>query len=160
SAGIALRSPLHSWPTEILREADVALYQAKRAGRGRAVLFDASMNVRAADRLDLEDDLARAVERDQLFLVYQPEVDLRSGRIVGAEALLRWRHHERGVLQPADVIPMAEETGLILAIGAWVLEEACHQAQAWQSGRDGAPLHISVNVSARQLSQSGLVDDI
>lgn len=160
SIGVAVRTPLHNWPTEILREADIALYQAKRAGRARAVLFDATMTVRTAERLELEHDLAQAVERNELYLEYQPEVDLRTKAITGVEALVRWRHPRLGLIGPAEVIPLAEDTGLILPIGKWILEEACRQAHSWQSMQTAGPVRVSVNVSAGQFNQSGLIDDV
>jgi diguanylate cyclase (GGDEF)-like protein len=144
--------------TDLLRDADVALYGAKGAGRGRVVVFEPSMQQRVQDRLDLETALREAVALDQLFLVYQPTFDLGRMAVSGVEALIRWRHPERGVLPPDTFIPLAEQTGLIVPIGRWVLREACRQAATWRA--DGHPLGVSVNVSARQLDTDGLLDDV
>jgi diguanylate cyclase (GGDEF)-like protein/PAS domain S-box-containing protein len=145
-------------PVELLRQADIALYQAKGAGKNRAVLFDSEMNEQVLHRLELETDLRGAVDRGEMQLHYQPEVDLRSGAIVGVEALLRWYHPRRGPIPPSLFIPIAEDTGLILALGAWVLEQACRQGAAWQALLpDGPPLVVSVNLSARQVTQPDLV---
>jgi diguanylate cyclase (GGDEF)-like protein len=156
SIGIALGA--RSSASDILRDADVALYGAKAAGRGRVVVFEPSMQQRVQDRLDLETALREAVELEQLFLVYQPTLDLGRMEVSGVEALVRWRHPERGVLAPDTFIPLAEQTGLIVPIGRWVLREACRQAAAWLA--DGHPLGVSVNVSARQLDTDGLVEDV
>jgi EAL domain-containing protein (putative c-di-GMP-specific phosphodiesterase class I) len=125
------------------------MYHAKEAGRNIYRFFDATMNAEAAEHLNLRNGLRRALERGELFLHYQPQVDLASGAVVGAEALLRWRHPELGLVSPARFIPLAEESGLIVPIGAWVLQEACRQAVAWQ--RAGLPpLTMAVNMSAVQ----------
>ena len=131
---------------------------AKSDGKGRWVEFEAGMHIAANDRVGLELDLADALETDQLFLVYQPLVDLRDERPKGVEALLRWRHPERGVIGPADFIPIAEETGMIVPIGRWVLRAACAQAAAWSAA--GHALGMSVNVSVRQLERDDLIDDV
>jgi diguanylate cyclase (GGDEF)-like protein len=156
SIGIALGARPSA--SDILRDADVALYGAKAAGRGRVVVFEPSMQQRVQDRLDLETALREAVELDQLFLVYQPTFDLARMAVSGVEALVRWRHPERGVLAPDTFIPLAEQTGLVVPIGRWVLREACRQAAAWHA--DGHPLGVSVNVSARQLDTDGLLDEV
>jgi diguanylate cyclase (GGDEF)-like protein/PAS domain S-box-containing protein len=139
-------------PESLLRDADAAMYRAKELGKARCEVFDESMRDQAVERLDLEGGLRHALERGELRVLYQPQVELATGRIVGAEALLRWQHPERGLVVPPLFIPIAEQTGLIVPIGAWVLEEACRQAAAWTatSGRDVA---ISVNVSPRQLAE-------
>jgi len=161
SVGVSVRHPAvaSSPPEELLREADIALYQAKAAGKGRFAVFDPSLSALAVERLALVTDLQRALARGDLSLAYQPEIDVRSERIVGVEALLRWQHPQRGQIYPSDFIPLAEETGLILSIGEWVLQEACHQAYLWQSLRpDGPPLVTSVNLSVRQLVADGIVE--
>jgi diguanylate cyclase (GGDEF)-like protein/PAS domain S-box-containing protein len=139
-------------PESLLRDADAAMYRAKELGKARCEVFDESMRDQAVERLDLEGGLRHALERGELRVLYQPQVELATGRIVGAEALVRWQHPERGMVVPPLFIPIAEQTGLIVPIGAWVLEEACRQAAAWRatSGRD---LSISVNVSPRQLAE-------
>ena len=156
SIGIALSD--RGTAEELLRDADLALYEAKRAGRNRYVVFDSSMQTAARDRLTLESDLAGALERDELFLLYQPTFDLRSQRVIGVEALIRWRHPSRGVVEPAEFIPIAEATDLIVPVGRWVLREACRQAAGWQAG--GHTIGVSVNVSARQLDRDELIDDV
>jgi predicted signal transduction protein with EAL and GGDEF domain len=163
SVGVSMAIPAtaHTNPDDMVREADTALYAAKGAGKGRAVLFNAGMNTRVMHRLSMETDLRRVLERGELRLFYQPEVDLATGSIVGVEALLRWDHPTRGLVSPADFIPVAEETDLIVPIGRWVLEEACRQAQRWHNPRvDGRPLMMSVNLSARTFQQPDLVDQI
>jgi diguanylate cyclase (GGDEF)-like protein/PAS domain S-box-containing protein len=140
----------------LLRNADTAMYRAKERGRDNYQLYTPAMNARIIERLALENDLRHALERQELFLLYQPLVEVASGRIVGAEALLRWQHPERGTVLPDEFIPFAEETGLILPIGDWVLETACLQNSRWQE--DGhPPIRVTVNLSARQLQQEHLV---
>jgi diguanylate cyclase (GGDEF)-like protein len=156
SVGVAMGQ--YSTPDELLRDADLALYAAKAAGKDRYATFDASMDPAAGDRLELEIDLSAALWDEQFFLLYQPIFDLPSRRVVGVEALIRWRHPIRGVVPPDDFIPLAEETGLIVPIGRWVIEEACRQAAAWRA--EGRDLGISVNVSARQLGQDGFAADV
>ena len=157
STGIAVGVP--SEPEgELLRNADVALYLAKEKGKGRCEVFEPSMRAAVMERLQLEADLHRALERSEFLLYYQPIVDLQSGQIVGAEALLRWRHPERGLLPPAEFIPLAEESGQIVPIGRWVLEEACRGIRSLSRGR--AKFHVSVNLSARQLQEKDLVDQV
>ncbi|MGA2011542.1 MAG: bifunctional diguanylate cyclase/phosphodiesterase [Solirubrobacteraceae bacterium] len=143
---------------ELLADADVALHAAKDAGRNCYVQFRSGMQTAAYDRITLEMDLARAIEADELFLVYQPTFDLRSERPTGVEALLRWRHPERGIVAPDLFIPIAERGGLIVAVGRWVLERACRQAADWHAR--GHELSIAVNVSGRQLDHDRLVDDV
>ncbi len=143
---------------ELLRNADLALYQAKAAGRDRSVVFQSSMQRASSDRLLLEMDLADALAEGQFFLLYQPTLDLRSERVVGVEALIRWRHPTRGVVSPVEFIPIAEDTGMIVPIGRWVLEEACRQAAVW--AEHGHDIDMAVNVSARQLEADELIDDV
>jgi len=140
----------------LLRQADTALYQAKAGGRGTYRFFTDQMNVAAMERMRLETNLRQALERRELYLEFQPQVDLESGRIVGAEALLRWNHAELGQVPPDRFIPVAEDTGLIVPIGTWVLHEACRQAQAWRDA--GLPLlRMAVNLSAIQFRRTDLV---
>ncbi len=161
SMGIVTSSMAHEQPEQLLRSADMAMYRAKAAGRARYEMFDRAMHTDALARLRLETDLRRAVERSEFRLHYQPLVSLRTGRVTGLEALVRWEHPERGLVQPADFIPVAEETGLIVPIGRWVLAEACRQLAAWQRlhPRDDA-LTIGVNLSVKQFSQPDLMDQI
>ncbi len=143
---------------ELLRDADLALYAAKAAGKDRAVLFEASMQSSSEERLRMEVELADVVRGGQLFLRYQPIVELAGATVVGAEALVRWRHPQRGVVAPGDFVPLAEDTGQIATIGRWVLEEACRQAAAWEAR--GHHLGVAVNVSAYQLGRDGFVEDV
>ena len=157
-ASIGIAVGLRSTGADLLRDADVALYEAKAAGKDCYVVFAPEMQMAVQDRLELEMDLRRAVGTDQLFLVYQPTVDLRTEVITGVEALLRWNHPTRGLVMPDAFIPIAEETGLIVPIGRWVLAEACRQAAAWHE--QGHALSMAVNVSGRQLdSHSDLFED-
>jgi diguanylate cyclase (GGDEF)-like protein len=158
TASIGVAHGLRGSAQELLSDADVALYVAKSEGRDRYIVFESGMDTVAQDRLMLKMDLADALESDELYLVYQPTFDLRSERATGFEALLRWRHPKRGVIGPDVFIPIAEETGLIVPIGRWVLNEACRQASRWR--RDGHQLGISVNVSGRQLDNDVLIDDV
>ncbi|HYB23219.1 MAG TPA: EAL domain-containing protein [Solirubrobacteraceae bacterium] len=143
---------------ELLRDADLALYQAKAAGKNRYVAFRSAMQVAARERTELEMDLAGALERGELFLVYQPTVELCSERVIGLEALIRWQHPQRGLLSPDKFIPLAEESGLVIPIGAWVLQEACRQTAAWRA--HGHELTVAVNVSARQLDAGDLLETV
>jgi EAL domain-containing protein (putative c-di-GMP-specific phosphodiesterase class I) len=137
------------------------MYHAKAKGKARWELFDPGMNKPAQDRLGLELDLRDAVARGDFTLLYQPVVALDSGRVVEVEALVRWRHPARGLLPPADFVGLAEETGLIVPLGRWILDTACRQLQHWQAGAGGVPgLAMSVNLSARQLLHPGLVEDV
>jgi diguanylate cyclase (GGDEF)-like protein/PAS domain S-box-containing protein len=152
SVGIATGDPARDRPDDLLRHADLAMFEAKSCGKGRYEVFVPSMSTRATERLDLERDLRRAVERDEFEVHYQPIIDLRTGEIVAFEALARWRHPERGLLAAADFIRLAEETGLIRSIGRLVLEEACRQAKEWgERHADGTPA-MSVNLSASQFA--------
>ncbi|NJN87468.1 MAG: EAL domain-containing protein [Leptolyngbyaceae cyanobacterium SL_7_1] len=159
SIGIAFNDRACDRPEDMLRNADTAMYRAKTLGRGRHELFDTAMHTRALDLLQLETDLRRAVTAIDGFhrefqLWYQPIVDLESGEVNGFEALVRWRHPERGMVSPAEFIPIAEDTGLIVPLGQWILQEAWHQIQVWrQQFIDHPPLSISVNLSPRQFSQ-------
>jgi diguanylate cyclase (GGDEF)-like protein/PAS domain S-box-containing protein len=160
SIGIALPGP-GATASSLLRDADVAMYEAKAAGRGRWVEYTPKMRAATLQRLRLNQDLAEALDGDQLKVVYQPVVDLDTGAIVGFEALLRWDHPTLGRISPERFIPLAEESGLIIPIGRWVLETACHRAVDWQTRH---PLHrdltMAVNISARQLASSDLVSHV
>ena len=155
SIGIAFSADGEQSPEDVLRDADIAMYRAKSGGRARQELFDQAMHARIMARVRLEADLRRAVERQEFVLQYQPLIDLADGAIVGVEALVRWQHPTRGFVSPADFIPLAEETGLIVPLGEWTLRTACRQARAWRV--DGLPpLTVSVNLSARQFRLPGL----
>jgi diguanylate cyclase (GGDEF)-like protein/PAS domain S-box-containing protein len=161
SIGIALSSTAYGRPDHLMRNADMAMYRAKSSGTGRHELFDRAMHALALTRLQMETDLRKGIERGEFCLHYQPIVALRSGRIAGVEALLRWRHPERGWIAPLDFVPSAEETGLILQIGRWVIRDACMQLRAWQAASPAAAgLSVSVNLSVRQFSQADLVDQV
>jgi diguanylate cyclase (GGDEF)-like protein len=161
SIGIALSSPGHTRADEILRSADLAMYQAKADGKDRHAVFDQVLQDRAAERLTMEADLRRALERGEIQVYYQPIVSLRDGQPVEYEALARWLHPERGLVSPAEFIPIAEQNGLIVPIGQCILEQACRQARAWQQLNPSAPdIVVSVNLSARQFQHPALLDDI
>lgn len=161
SIGIALSNPEYKETEEVLRDADTAMYRAKALGRGRTEIFNPSMHESVVAQLKLERDLKLAVERDEFCLHYQPIMSLENNRLTGFEALIRWQHPERGLVPPNDFIPTAEETGLVLPIGNWVLYEACRQLRQWQHGWRGTPpLTINVNLSAKQFSQVELVQQI
>jgi EAL domain-containing protein (putative c-di-GMP-specific phosphodiesterase class I) len=151
----------YDYPEDILRDADIAMYRAKAQGKARCVVFNKTMHRHAVNRLQLETDLRRAISRQELRLYYQPIVSLATGQISGFEALVRWQHPTRGLVSPAEFIPVAEETGLILPIGEWVLREACMRAKKWQLAfPNQKPLTISVNLSGRQFVQPDLIDKI
>jgi diguanylate cyclase (GGDEF)-like protein/PAS domain S-box-containing protein len=156
SVGVSLY-PIHSDDSDtLIRYADIAMYQAKKSGNCCS-LYSSEMDLEGADTLELENDLHLAVEHRELSLHYQPKVDLRTGLIAGCEALLRWRHPQRGMIPPAKFIPIAEQTGLIVPIGRWVIEEACRQSLSWQAA--GLPcIRIAVNLSARQFRLGDLAD--
>jgi Amt family ammonium transporter len=161
SIGIALSTPEHHRAEDLLRDADVALYRAKNAGKASYMIFDTTMHGLALERLELETGLRRALERGELRVHYQPKVSLETGKIVGMEALVRWEHPEQGLIPPGDFIPIAEETGMIIPLGEWVLREACRQARLWQAQHPiDPPLSISVNLSLRQFQQPALVEAI
>jgi len=159
SIGIALSSTGYDRPDDVLRDADLALYRAKAAGRGRYAIFDIEMHARAIAHLQLETDLRRAVERAEFRIAYQPIVALDTRRLVGFEALLRWQHPSRGLIGPADFLEVADETGLMVPIGRWVLRESCRQLAQWQSVHpDARTMTMSCNVSSRQLLHPQVVE--
>src|SRR6266545_3501645 len=161
SIGIALSSARLGMPEEILRDADLAMYHAKAKGHARHEIFDNSMSAPALDRMDLEMDLRAAISHHEFRLHYQPILRLDTGRITEVEALIRWQHEKRGLLQPDSFIGLTEETGLIVPIGQWVLREACRQARAWQREFPSIPpLVMSVNLSAKQFQHPTLVQEI
>jgi len=161
SIGIALSTSAYEQPEEMLRDADTAMYRAKALGKARYEVFDADMRASVMARLQLETDLHRALEREELRNFYQPIVTLASGEIAGFEALLRWQHPTRGLLGPIEFIPVAEETGLIRELGWWNLRKACQQISEWRAGSIAhRHLSISVNLSAKQFLQPKLVEDI
>jgi EAL domain-containing protein (putative c-di-GMP-specific phosphodiesterase class I) len=159
SVGIALATLGDEDAEELLRNADAALSRAKLLGKNRLEVFDRGMHAEAMARLRLESDLRRALEREEFRLVYQPIVALDTGRIDGVEALLRWTQPERGEVAPSEFIPVAEETGLILPLGRWVIEECCRQVRRWtEQGQDR--LAVSLNVSATQFAEPELVEHL
>jgi diguanylate cyclase (GGDEF)-like protein len=156
SVGIAMAE--HSTAEELLRDADIAMYSAKWGGKNRYVVYETSMQDTIRQRMELEMDLRRALERDEFFLDYQPTLSLQDMKPTGVEALIRWQHPIRGVVQPDAFIPLLEETGLITEVGRWVLERACAQGAAWRAA--GHEIVMAVNVSARQLDSDEVVADI
>lgn len=161
SIGIAVSMLWYDCPEDILRDADIAMYRAKSLGKARSVVFKKTMHRHAVNRLQLETDLRQAIPRQELRLYYQPIVSLSTGEITGFEALVRWQHPTRGMVSPSEFIPVAEETGLIVPIGEWVLREACVRAKNWQlTFPQENPLSISVNLSGRQFMQPDLSEKI
>lgn len=159
-AGVRVADGTSTDADDLLREADIAMYHAKQAGGRRAVAFTPAMGNLFGDRVRLEADLHRAISNHELTVQYQPLVELERGIVVGAEALVRWNHPERGLMSPAAFIPLAEETGLILEIGAWVLREACAMGYRWSKLLSERQPIISVNLSTRQLLDTGIVDAV
>ncbi|MGL5923061.1 putative bifunctional diguanylate cyclase/phosphodiesterase, partial [Chroococcidiopsis sp.] len=161
SIGIALSTLNYEYPEDLLRDADTAMHRAKTLGKARTETFDPSMHNLAMARLQIEIDLRKALERQELRVFYQPIVSLKTGKTTGFEALVRWQHPTSGMIPPIKFIPVAEETGLICAIGWWVLQQACHQTRHWQERfPTEPPLTISVNVSGKQFTQSNLIEKI
>jgi diguanylate cyclase (GGDEF)-like protein len=160
SIGIAIGRPGVQSSEELIAEADLAMYRAKDRRGGSIVLLAEDMRKLDVQRLETETALRSALDRGELRLVFQPIVSLADGAVVGAEALLRWEHPERGTILPAEFIGMAEQSGLIVPIGRWVLEQACREAGTWPAGADGIRPYVSVNVSPRQLTDPGLVDAV
>ena len=161
SIGVAVARPGTETADELLRNADVAMYTAKSSGKNRIAVFEPTMHAAIVARHALSAELSKSLARGELAVFYQPIIDLQSGVAAGVEALVRWRHPTRGLVGPDDFIPLAEETGVILPIGAWVLEEACTQAARWGSfGRHSAGVSVTVNLSAQQLAEAPFVDDL
>lgn len=161
SIGVALSTSASEQPEYLLRSADMAMYRAKNSGRARFEMFDRAMHAEALTRLQVETDLRRAIDREEFLLHYQPIVSLASGHIVGVEALVRWRHYERGIVAPNDFISVCEDTGLIVPLGRWVLKEASKQVRAWQldMGED-RPFRLAVNLSVREFAQPDLARQV
>ncbi len=161
SVGVAISDKSNDSPSDLLQAADIAMYQAKNSGKARHAVYDRAMTAHAIERLELEADLRAALTSGQLRVYYQPVFDLWSGHIYEVEALVRWEHPTRGLLGPNKFIPIAEETGLILPLGLWVLTEACRQAKQWQIDFPKVPpLVVNVNLSARQFQNPDLVSDV
>jgi diguanylate cyclase (GGDEF)-like protein len=161
SIGITLGSTAYKAPEELLRDADTAMYRAKSQGNAKTAIFDEQMHAHVVALVTMETELRRAVERQELRVHYQPIVSASSGKAIGFEALVRWQHPERGMISPAEFIPVAEESGLISSIGRWVLQEACREAQSWQSRlHHSDSLFVSVNLSAKQFLQPNLTAEI
>ncbi|MGC9528682.1 MAG: EAL domain-containing protein [Limnospira sp.] len=162
SVGIVAGTSRHRSPEDLLRDADLAMYRAKQNGRGRYAIFDPIMHFQAVRRLHVEHDLRKALENREFVLYYQPIVDLPARTIRGFEALIRWRHPQRGIVSPGEFIEIAEETGLIVPIGCWLLHEACRQLADWQGQFPDRPLKLSVNLSVKQLQHFllGQLDEI
>src|SRR4051795_6395174 len=162
-ASIGIASSAHPGSDDLLRNADLAMYRAKGLGKGRHQIFEPGMHVAVLERLELEVDLQRALDRSEMSVHYQPIVELATRQIIGLEALVRWRHPVRGMIQPNDFIPLAEETGLIHELGNWVLEQALHDSCAWNAERgngNGDLVRVGVNLSGRQLAEPTLVGQI
>lgn len=161
SIGIAIGVPDYTDPAEVLRDSSIAMYRAKSSGKARHAIFDRTMHAQAVALLTLETDLRHALRRGELELHYQPIVAFGTRSIAGLEALVRWRHPTRGLLSPRDFIPLAEETGLIVDLGRWVLEEACRQTRRWaETFPDSRGLTVNVNISGRQLADPGLACEV
>jgi diguanylate cyclase (GGDEF)-like protein len=161
SIGIASSASEQDGPEDLLRNADTAMYRAKATSKATYEVFEPSMNVNALEQLRLASDLRRALEREEFSIYYQPYLEIATGKIVGMEALLRWEHPKRGLLLPVEFLLLAEESGLIVPIGQWVIDEVCHQARLWQEQHDGGPLlMVSMNLSARQLQHPMLIGSI
>jgi EAL domain-containing protein (putative c-di-GMP-specific phosphodiesterase class I) len=159
SIGVTLFGEHNESKDELLKRADLAMYQAKGAGRNTMRFFDAGMQAEVTQRIALENALRDALARREFMLFYQPQVDVE-GTITGAEVLVRWNHPQRGLVSPAEFIPLAEETGVIIPMGRWILEGACRQLARWAVNPDKAHLTVAVNVSARQLMRADFVDSV
>jgi len=160
SVGVAYTADPDEKSDDLLRHADAAMYAAKELGRNRIEVFDDTLRANVRRRLQNEIELRHAIESGELEVYYQPEVEVPSGRLLGAEALVRWRHPTRGLLAAVEFIDLAEETGLILDLGVWVLREACRQQVAWQRRNPDEPMLVRVNLSARQIGQPDLLSQV
>jgi predicted signal transduction protein with EAL and GGDEF domain len=161
SIGITTNSLGYNSPEEMIRDADTAMYRAKSHGGSRFVMFDQAMHNNAVERLELENDLRHAVERGQICLFYQPIVNMRTRQLAGFEALARWNHAKRGLIGPTEFISLAEETGIIVPLGIWILEQACKQLAEWQQNHpEIATITMSVNLSRKQLAMPDLLPRI
>lgn len=161
SIGIVLSTEPTEKPDSFLTNADIALYHAKAKGKGAYELFDSAMQTEVIERLQLETDLRRAIERQELHVYYQPIFNIRTGEILGLEALVRWHHKTQGLIAPSKFIPVAEETGLIMEMGRWILKQACYQMQAWQQAFPSCKdMVVSINLSSKQLLQANFIEQI
>ncbi len=160
SIGIAINNQGYEQPEQLLRDADTAMYYAKSQGKARHEIFDRNMHFQAMAALQLETDLRHAIERQELQIYYQPIVELKTAKITGFEALLRWKHRNLGFVSPTEFIPIAEETGLIIPLGQWVIYEACKQLHLWQRQFPGMEITMSVNFSSKQFVQPNIVESI
>jgi diguanylate cyclase (GGDEF)-like protein/PAS domain S-box-containing protein len=160
SIGITISRPGHHEHLDLLREADIAMYQAKAQGKAGYAVFDTAMGAAALRRLEWETDLRHAIDRGEFEVHYQPTIELETGRLAAMEALVRWRHPSRGLVAPVEFIPLSEETGLIIALGRWVLSEACRQAVVWRDRYGERAPSVSVNLSARQVQHPAIVGEV
>jgi EAL domain-containing protein (putative c-di-GMP-specific phosphodiesterase class I) len=161
SIGLVFCGNQYVYPGQILRDADIAMYKAKERGRGTYQIFDSKMHEQTLEVAQLETDLYKAFEQNQLFLAYQPIINLQNGQLIGFEALVRWQHPEKGLVPPDKFIPIAEESGLIFTLGSWVLRQACTQLVAWiKEYKLNKPPTIAINLSSLELSQSYFLSQI
>jgi len=161
SIGITMGGPQYNSPEDVMRDADIAMYRAKGQGRAQYAMFDSALHAEVSSQLWLESALRRAIEQEQLYLAYQPIFDLRTRQMTAVEALSRWVHPERGAIEPSRFIRVAEESGLIVPLGDWALEQSCRQLALWQkSVPNAAHLQVHVNVSGAQLLQNDFVDRV
>jgi len=159
SIGITLSTASYNYPNEVLRDADTAMYRAKNRGRARYVLFDDEMHKQAMERLELDTDIRKALKNKCFKVLFQPIIQLSSGRITALEALVRWEHESKGLLSPKTFIPLAEETGLIVPLGQWILQESCERLREWKElYQSDVPLRVNVNLSIQQFVRPGLAE--